>query len=424
MKFVYTTLFIGLLFPVFSIAQTNYKAGYVVTLTGDTLRGFIDYRESAENPKGFHFKNGQHPDKVENLSVKTVGAFGITGFVYFQRFILPISIDQVEVSKLAVQLDTSSRTDTVFFKLLTKGKNLSLFSYTDEIKQRFYLLEKEEKLPQELTYHAYYSPEESSSVHYVNTYRGQLEYIAQKYAVKTSKLDQQILETHYVEPQITKIVQIINGPLSEQFTPPSQSGSRIFAGVGANFSNLIFSEASGNSTGSTTVSNSSSVFPKIAAGIDIFANKSVQKFIIRAEVSFTMNQYNLTNTNSGTPQSTSTLNFKQFNSTLTPQIIYNLYNSDKLKAFLGVGAALNFSFYNHYQYIIKYGGSFADYARDNYPALNSFWIAVPIKAGVTINNKIELSICYAPASSLTFYTGSFINVTSVQAGINYFFGSK
>ena len=34
-----------LLLPLLSIAQSNYKSGYVVTLKGDTLRGYINYKE-------------------------------------------------------------------------------------------------------------------------------------------------------------------------------------------------------------------------------------------------------------------------------------------------------------------------------------------------------------------------------------------
>jgi hypothetical protein len=42
--------------PLFSWAQSNYKQGRVVTLQGDTLRGYINYREWPYNPEEFAFK--------------------------------------------------------------------------------------------------------------------------------------------------------------------------------------------------------------------------------------------------------------------------------------------------------------------------------------------------------------------------------
>lgn len=43
MKYLYFVSLI-LILPAFSFAQSNYKAGYVVTTKGDTLRGFINYK--------------------------------------------------------------------------------------------------------------------------------------------------------------------------------------------------------------------------------------------------------------------------------------------------------------------------------------------------------------------------------------------
>ena len=51
----YCTVVLFLL-PLLSIAQANYKSGYVVTLKGDTLRGYINYKEWGRNPKDIDFK--------------------------------------------------------------------------------------------------------------------------------------------------------------------------------------------------------------------------------------------------------------------------------------------------------------------------------------------------------------------------------
>ncbi|MDB5026006.1 MAG: hypothetical protein JWP78_3761 [Mucilaginibacter sp.] len=49
MRKIFKTLLTVVLLPALSYAQSNYKPGYVITLKGDTLPGFIDYREWNSN---------------------------------------------------------------------------------------------------------------------------------------------------------------------------------------------------------------------------------------------------------------------------------------------------------------------------------------------------------------------------------------
>ena len=44
------------LLPFFSVAQSNYKPGYVVTSKGDTIHGFIDLQAWDSNPTAISFK--------------------------------------------------------------------------------------------------------------------------------------------------------------------------------------------------------------------------------------------------------------------------------------------------------------------------------------------------------------------------------
>jgi len=423
MKHLYKPFLVVFLLPLFSLAQSNYKPGIVITLKGDTLHGFIDYKEWENNPKDITFKNKLDNSNTESFSTKNTAAFSITGLEYYQRFVLSISNDEVEIGKLALKPDTGTIADTIFLKVITKGKYLTLYRYTDDIKQRFFFSEAGESQPQELIYHAYYNADESSSVQYINRYRNQLVYLTQKYAVNNDKLNGQILGANYNEPELTKVVQIINGISSQQFTTQKLAGSRWFAGIGANYSNLKFTETGGTPSAGTNVSNSSSILPEITAGINFFPNESVQSLLFRAELSVAVNQYKISNAdNSGTPPSTSSVNFTQYNSSITPQIIFNIYNKEQLKAFIGVGAAFNFSAYNQYRYITNYGGSIPDYIQNNYPAFDKFWLSFPIKAGITLNNKIEINICYIPSASLTNDNIDSGNVTSYQLGVNYLFG--
>jgi len=426
MKHIYTFTLL-LLIPLFSLAQSNYKPGYVVNLKGDTLRGLINYHEWDRNPKDIRFKKGSGDGNTENFSIKDAAAFAVTGQEYYERFILPVSQDPLDLAKLGAKTAVPYITDTVFLKVINKGKYLTLYGYVDDIKPRFYLMGAGEAYPQELGYHAYYNADESSTVKYDYGYRTQLQQAAEKYNMATGQMIGQITRANYTEAELVKIVQTINGNSSPQFTTEKLSGTRWFAGVGINYSKLEFVKTKSTDFESDKTVSKNSIFPRLAAGADIFINKSTQSLILRVELSFTANQYKVSIAdNDNTPSSTSTLDFKQYNPSITPQIIYNLYNKDELKIFVGAGASLNFSLYNHYAYITKYdNSSFQDVVQNNYPELNKFWIAVPLRTGMVLNKKLEINICYTPpASILNDNVSSLLqgHITSYQAGVNYFFG--
>ena len=410
-----------ILLPLFSNAQSNYKPGFIVNLKGDTIRGVIDYKEWDLNPNNIQFNDNRTPGKSETVSTDNATAFGINGFEYYQRFTLKVSQDQVDINKLPVKIDTAFLTNTVFLKTNSSGKHLTLYSYTDNIKSRYYILNAGETLPQELVYHAFYNSDESSSIQYINRFRIQLAYLAQKYNISTPGLQNRISEANYKEEDLVKIVQLINDNTSTGFSANNLWGTRWFVGIGANSSQIKFKSTDVTSSTSKQTYNSSSIFPKITAGLDFFQNKNVQRLQFRAELSVTMNHYNITIANSGATPSTSNLNFKQINTALTPQIIYNLYNGPNLKFFLDAGTTFNFSAYNNYAFITSYSSSFPDNVMNKYPALSSFWISFPIRAGVAINKTIEINACYIPSSSLTKDAAQSINVTSYQVGINYLF---
>jgi len=412
MNKLYNVLLVAVLLPFFSLAQSNYKTGYIVNLKGDTIHGFIDYKEWDNNPKEITFKDNLNGNKSENYSTKNAAAFSITGLEQYQRFVLPISTDPTEVSKLATSLDTTTIIDTVFLKVNTTGRLLTLFRYTDDIKSRFFLLEAGDSQPFELIYHAYYNADKSSSVQYIPRYRSQLEYLAQKYGVSTGVLDRKILAGTYSESGLIKIVQAINEDSSQPSSAKSLSGLRWFAGIGVNYSNLKLITAEDRSFNPQFVNNSGSAFPAVSAGLDFFPNKNVQRLFIRTEVSLTASKYSITS------------NFIQYNGSIIPQIIYNVYNKEQLKIFIGAGAAFNFSEYNQYQ-DTKYQWPLPPaYIENNYPVFNKFWLSFPIKIGVTFNNKIEVNLCYIPPAYITNdFDPAFVgSVAAYQVGVHYLFG--
>ena len=420
MKYQNKLILFFFLLPFLSFGQTNFKPGYVVTLKGDTVRGFIDYKEWYKNPKYISFKQAVSDNKAGRFSTQNINAFAVTGLEYYQRFIVAVSQDNVDINHLAQKPDTSSITDTVFLKIDARGKYLTLFRYNDDLKTRFYILEAGETQPKELIYRAYYNHEESESIVYINRYRTQLVNLAQKLDGNNGKISRQILLSKYSENELTKIVQILNGNPSKQFTSQNLAGIRLFAGAGVNYSTFKFDDPRAVFNRDNS---SASVFPKINAGIDFFENRNTQALLLRAEYSFTVNQYKFSQGNDAAPVgSTYNLAFTQYTNSISPQIIFNFYNRDDLKVFAGIGASLNFTVYNSYKFVTKYDSPFPETDRDRFPALRSFWLSVPITAGVQLSKKMEINIRYAPKSTLSNDGGFSGGASSFQAGVNYLFG--
>jgi hypothetical protein len=415
MKKIYSLLLTGFLCPLCSLAQSNYKPGYVVSLKGDTLKGVIDYREWSKTPKTILFKNNS--GKTETISPKNSEGFGINGLEYYRSFVVQVSQDEVGISNTKSLSDTTIRIDTVYLHLLTTGPRVELYNYQDDIKNRFYIAEGN-TTPQELIFKSYYKPEESTAVQYNNRFRVQLQNLAQKYAVNNTTSDKLVENAEYNRKDLVKIAQIINNNKS-QIGVSNQMGTRFFAGIAIDHNTLKFK-------GDNVFANQSSnyTFPEISVGVDLFLNKVTQTLFFRLALLYTADKYAFTASSPSSVTSitkVSTLSFKRNIISVNPQVGYNFYNTESLKAFVILGVSLRHSIYNDYKTIETYS-NISTNTKDKDPEFNQFAIILPtIKAGVSINKQIELFAGYLPSTGINAANGFTAKITTYQAGINYLF---
>jgi hypothetical protein len=416
MKNFYFLFSLILLAPLFSSAQNNYKPGYVVTLNGDTVKGYINYREWDKNPKNISFKKDLTAT-AEEFTPENTGAFGITGFEYFKSCTVPISQAQVETGNLKVGVDSSYITANVFLRVLTVGGNVSVFSYEDDIKTRYYILEHGRVQPAELIYRIYYRGDNANDYKTDNIYQIQLQSLAQKYNVDSYKLQVQLTTAQYSESDIIKIAKAINGDNAVQFTPESRLGTGWFAGIGIADNVLTF-------TGGIAYPPKKSFFPKIAAGFDLYPNKNIQKFFFRAEVSFTANQYSFPEKPDAEGLSSYSIsNIMQRTVSGSAQVVYNIYSAENVSVFIGAGVSINISSYNNYHFT-QYN-NMTSTTTNEFPGFVHVWDSVPLKAGITLNKKLEFYAGYTPKADLTNYDNAIYgNFSTYQAGVNYLFGIK
>ena len=403
-----------------SIAKGAPKPGYRVTLKGDTLKGYIDYKEWDNNPASFKFADSP-TSKFQTFDLDNTNAFGVNGLEHFEKHMVSISMNSTKFSDVSIVVDSNKRTDIVFLKIITKGKYINLYSYTDDLKIRYYYSETGSNKINEYTHYVYQVKSNSSNASYaeINS-AGQLNQLALKYnpaiASQTDKIE-------YDKDDMLKITRLINGNQEDdQFKIASKLKTSFFAGIGGSYSTIKFTDLAALVHPDI---DKNTLLPYVTAGIDIYPNKFIQRFLIKLQLNFVPDQHELY---SALPDfngdiTTTSLNFKQYTINFLPQLIYNFYNRPNLKIYAGTGVSFNLSFYNDYKYITYYKTNFTSSTNaTKFPKFDSLWITFPITAGAVINNRIGVNLYYFLPGSITNYSGISGNVTSYRAGVSYMFG--
>lgn len=414
MKYLYLSAFL-LFFTTSVFAQSNFKPGYIVTGKTDTVRGYVDYKGWENNPKEFAFKTDLNQRNVKNYTVDDVVAFGITSIEHYRRFIFSKSMATINIDKLQIGIDTSRALDTAFLKVISRGKNVTLLSFTDKVKTRFYIIDSKNPQLQELDYYVYYPKESGISYETQNTYRSQLRDVANEYNLISPKLVKTIAYCKYREKDIKQVTALINGNTTANAETSDGASITYFVGAAARFSQL--NAGGGFLPDGTKASQTQPVF---SAGVDFSLNKNTQRFIFRAEVGFNAAHYSSPAETIDGNGTTGSLDFKQNTLSFMPQIIYNFYSKEKFKAFIDGGISLNFSSYNKYYYLQNYNG-ISESKTYGFPDLAKYSNVFFVKAGVAVNNKIEIYASKGFTTPLSSGDGFYVNTSYYQVGLNYQF---
>ena len=400
-----------------SFAQRNLKEGFVILNNNDTLKGFIDYREWYQNPYSIWFTTSKGTS-TQRLSVRDISYFTISRREIYQRYTVRISTDRQSMDNIS-EKDTSSRTDTVFLKILNAGKNVTLLSYTDDVKERLYILPTGETIPVELQNSEYMSNGHMTSE---NQYRLVLLSISRRYETAGDDIQKLLYAQDYSQKNIIDICYRINGVdktaiYQKEQTQPSHF--RFFAGVGANRGQVIFN-GDNHYTGKT---DNPSYELVISGGADIFVNPAVGKMFIRSELSasgYKTEAYAFTNYN--TAKQNYYLKFKQTNIALEEQLNYHLYNGNTFKWSVGAGGGFNFSSYplNQERFLSEGSSDTSTSINNSYAEIKNFWLNGCFKSGVEIGN-LEVKISYYPKSSISQSTRYGIDNSSLKLQVNYLF---
>ncbi len=405
-----------------SFSQSNWQKGFYVGKSLDTIQGFIDHKEWVRNPSYFSFKKSLDQNE-RTLRLNEVSYFEVTDWVAYKKYFVPISMNDVKLG--ASENQHPSREDTVFLKLVQTGRTASLYSYKDDLKERYYLQGPDDKSPYELIYAVETNADGNSRV--VEKFKGQLYSLAAKAGKINTAFDWSLRNASYGVKSLTEIVNKINGGRGTQGimnkagqgkTNHVKNGLNFYFGTGVSRSDLVYSGGLTWAKGSSPSYN-----PYAVIGVSYFTNPGVRRIFINAELSLVSASFHTVanNLQSTIPQRVD-YTFNQLTKGLSLSVNYNFYNTPQLSCFVGAGVRASFCSYSNNVYTITetYPGSITTSSTPDFFSLSSKYTTPSIKIGALIRNRIE--------GVFEYNTGVQINeaaplwkekIVSTRLGINY-----
>lgn len=413
LKFLLSALTIVI--PSMAFSQANYKIGFIVPATGDTSGGLIDLKEWEKTPQSIHFKKDEN-SKPEKLGLEELQAFGISGNGFFEKHTVNISLGAIRMAGLSEEKDTTSETRTVFLEVIEKGRNVSLYSYTDKIKTRFYIQKPGiDTGPEELQYYPYL---ENRKVRGAEIFASKLHLLALANGVSSSKLIGRLQSIQYTKKDILNVVREINGPQENTTREEKTSASRFFAGAFLSTSPLIYKGDDPLAKDGAT--HTSAFLPGISLGYDSFVNKHVQKVVLRLAGAVSLQRASTNETSyyiNTFDYRTTSHDLEYLHISFNPQIIYNVFNQAQFKTFLAAGFTLSRNVYLENEYRGAYGSK----KNDEDLGMRKAFLSYSAAAGVQVKKKIECYIKYSPSLELVSSTRYSTSIRQISVGMNYLF---
>jgi len=393
--------------PLCIFAQSNYHQGYIVKSNGDTVRGYIDYRDWDHTPKSIHFKMNETDKEVLTYDPQTIKVFEIAGMERYISYSGVTSMDVTSFPDLPTGLDTNKMFQTIFLRQVTTGKHITLYQQRDDTKGRFFIAAGDDPI-NELKYSQYYS--DNTVITETTYFRGQLIYYINQFDANDRNLVRVTERAIFNEPDLKKIVDKINGGATAIVKKMDRRSFRFFVGVGASYTKTDFSRFYDQFNNYVISSNSMS--PQLNAGLDVFANPNVQRLVLRVELSLYSASPNLR-----MPEG-NLYTFKQYTAGLTPQILFDVYNKDAFKVYIDGGASFNFSTYKNNKITYSALGT----TQQSPYQLEPVWVSLPLQIGVVINKKVEFALTYTKFAAYTIYQSLAVSNRTMSAGLKYRLG--
>jgi hypothetical protein len=395
--FAITSVF---LFQNISLAQDNYRKGYIITNENDTIYGLLQNRSSKQAGRQCNFKQNEEAETSSYLPGQIIGYRFDEGKYYISKIITQYGQEQ-----------------TVFLEFLIKGK-ANFYALNDNEGSRFFI-ETEKDGFVELTDHEKIVRTDSGTFYSSNKYMGKLLYIMADYPQLATVINQTDLQSKPLI-HLAKEYQTLACPTEEctvfekRFKPVSvgisfhggvvmknlNMGDRIISdnrigfcgGASIRFRNILYSnERISLETGINLIKNNTFIFKSSESNTQsekvIYYDKGyyINKF---DEVYFSDNYIKVKSLETETKISTLSI----------PVIVHYSFLSKKLRPGMGIGGIFSFvtsqnENLNYEFFSDRYGKTFPD-------KLAGFVVNASLKYKTGTKSSLELDLKYLIESSL------------------------
>lgn len=362
--------------PVILFAQSIQK-GFVVLTTGDTLRGFINYKPGQRNPKEIKFRKDSLNKNTITYTTSDINYAEITGYDAYVKAVADKSVPINMVLPLSNALGDTIIKQVVFLKLLLKGDKLSLYEREDE-KVSYYVQEGAGDYQELLLKKTMVDGYERE----LPVYRNQLMGLAGKYGM-IRELERKITNLGYDEDALKDIISHLNGNNSiVRYTSKRPKAKWSFlVNAGAALSTL---KLSGDKSYVGNLEFDNYVSPYFSAGAEL--SNMIRKVSLRFEIGYYMAKY----VGSGTAYTSSInkVNYEVEQRNIVPSLAvhYAFVEQKQWNMFFGLGAGFHISSYSKN----IWSQSAPALTLNDYATLKKTWVAMNVKLGVRLWNKIEI----------------------------------
>lgn len=267
------TLFLGLITNGLQ-AQKNYLPGTLTLNSGESLTGYIEYRNWSRTPTQIEFK--RTPDAgAQTYTLTLLKGFEIKDADKFRKAVIWKEVEPGSFSALRYD-SLPRRQDTVFLRSVVEASTLSLYEYTDE-RSHFYIQPAGDTLQELLNPSVYNTATGQFNTRAV--YRDQLKLHAIGHPQR-QQLYRKIEAAPYRETHFKAIVLQLAGEERVTYVTPEKAITSRQAFVAAG---MIFSTTFSRDRASLVTPYKKQSF-QLSGGVDFFSLKRFQNMFFRAEL--------------------------------------------------------------------------------------------------------------------------------------------
>jgi len=197
-------LFVALVMSQFlADGQKSYEPGYIIKLDGDTIGGYIDYKNWNRNPVRVKFKESTSRSQ-ESYGLLDIKGFKVNNELYLSE-IVDIEVSPRSINDLNENKDFDLKKDTAFVRAIVVGEK-SLYAYKDRNGRDHFYIGKPDSL-ELLKYKRYIirgNQGEGDSFRENAAYHGQLSY----YFRDCFSIQQKLQETDYKSRELGRLFKV------------------------------------------------------------------------------------------------------------------------------------------------------------------------------------------------------------------------